>query len=78
MNATTKFARYGRITNGMRDEENNRDLFIAVGVNEQNNGHAVIIASSGKGATLSLKIISSLFIGQGVNDIRPYDEQTVS
>ena len=53
-----------------------RDLFIAVGLDEQKNGHALIIASSGKGATLSLKIISSLLIGQGVNDIRPYDEQT--
>ena len=76
LNATTNFVGYGRITNGMRDEENNRDLFIAVGLDEQKNGHALIIASSGKGATLSLKIISSLLIGQGVNDIRPYDEQT--
>lgn len=75
LNATTNFVKYGRITNGMRDDENNRDLFIAVGVDAQNNGHAVIIASSGKGATLSLKIISSLMIGQSVNDIRPYDEQ---
>ena len=59
-NDNNVFGTYKRITNGIYDKKNNRDLFIGIGWDQQNDGHVLIIASSGEGATLSLKIIASL------------------
>ena len=72
-NDNNVFVTYKRITNGIYDKKNNRDLFIGIGWDQQNDGHVLIIASSGEGATLSLKIIASLKIGPDLYDVRPYD-----
>eukprot|EP00943_MAST-04B_sp_MAST-4B-sp1_P009523 g9523.t1 len=67
------FTSYKRIGNGIRDKINNRDLFIGIGVDQQKDDYVIIIASSGKGATLSLKIIKYMKVGEGMYDVRPYD-----
>ena len=48
-------------------------FLIGIGVDQQKDDYVVIIASSGKGATLSLKIINYIKVGEGMFDVRPYD-----